>query len=112
MKYYFLIGLENANYFYTDDCIKPWFVILYSHLAASWLISFKKHPHYYTKNPRPKSSDICHLPRRWAVLSIPPFQTACAPLSLQVWATLSRITYGNVCTACPGAAVLTGCLLP
>ena len=69
---------------------------------------FQNHPHYYTKNSPPKSSDICHLPRRWAVLSIPPFQTAaaesrtgCAPLSLQVWATVSRIFYGNV-RAYPG----------
>ena len=73
--------------FYTDACIKPWFVILYRQVAVSWLISFKNNPHYYAKNPRPKSSDICHLPRRWAALSIPPSQTAaaksrtaCAPL--------------------------------
>jgi hypothetical protein len=107
-------------------------------MAISWLLSFQNHPHYYSKNPAPKSSDICHLPRRWAVLSIPPSRQPRQNLeqparhfpasvggivphglsrvndvgppfydfrflvpALQVWAALSRITYGNVRTACP-----------
>ena len=50
-------------------------------MAVSWFLSFKNHPHDYRKNPTPKSSDICHLPRRWAVLSIPLFQTAATAAS-------------------------------
>jgi hypothetical protein len=64
-------------------------------MAASWLISFKNHPRYYTKNPRPKASDIRHLPRWWAVLPIPRFFSSrdripnrLRAASRQVWAAV------------------------